>query len=328
MGARILAAIAAVAMIVGAVVVRARLDDDGALSTGTSALKLVCATELQAVCDSLAGPDVSVTVEPAAVTAARLQSVDAEDAGIDGWVAPGPWGEIVDSARNPSAGRLFADAKEPLARSPLVLAVWKDKRGALNCAEPINLGCVGDAVNAERFRLGVAADDEAEGVLADAALGAGHLNNSDFATNDIDETDLAAWLTTVDQNADRVGRNPGGRSVSELLTFGTAVADGFLTIEAEAGPEVAQAARRNQLDLLYVAPVATADVLFAARPGGRGNDLRERVDSDRVRDVLSASGWRVTGKTPVAGIDVSKRLPGTDGLPSGGVLHALMDITR
>lgn len=328
MGARILAAIAAVAMVVGAVVVRARLNDDGAPSTGSGALKLVCATELQAVCDALASADVSVTVEPAAVTAARLESVESENAGIDGWIAPGRWGEIVDSARNPSAGRLFADAKEPLARSPFVLAVWKEKRSALNCAEPLNLGCVGDAVNAGRFRLGVAPDNEAEGLLADAALAVGHTKNSDFATNDITETDLAAWLTTVDQNADRVGRNPGGRSVSELLTFGTAVADGFLTTEADAGPEFAQAARRNQLDLLYVDPVATADVTFSPRPGSRGKDLRERLDSDRVRDVLSTLGWRVAGKTSVAGIDAGKRLPGTDGLPSGGVLHALIEITR
>ncbi|MEY2469084.1 MAG: hypothetical protein QOF21_1782, partial [Actinomycetota bacterium] len=246
----------------------------------------------------------------------RLKSIDADDAVIDGWLTPGPWGEIVDAARTPSADTLFDPSGDALARSPFVLAVWKDKRARLACADPVDLGCVGDAVSARGFRLAAAADDQAEGVLVDAALGAGHIKNPNFATNDLGETDLADWITGVDANVDRVSRNPGARSFTEMLTFGSAVAEGFLSTEAAIGPAFATAAKRGQLDLISVVPVATADVLYAPRRGDRGKRLGEIVRGARVVDALGASGWRVKG------------LSGGDGLPSAGVLQALRDITK
>jgi hypothetical protein len=168
MARRLLALIAAVAMIAIAIAIRDRGDDKA--SGGTGALQLVCATELEAVCAALDGTSgVEVTVEPAVVTARRLRTASPEDAGVDGWLAPGPWGEIVDVSRATSAEQLFADAGAPLARSPFVLAVWKNKRAALQCNEPVDFGCIGDATITRGFRLGVASDDQAEGLLADAA---------------------------------------------------------------------------------------------------------------------------------------------------------------
>jgi hypothetical protein len=178
------------------------------------------------------------------------------------------------------------------------------------------------------FRLGVAADDQAEGVLADAALSAGHAKNSHFATNDLDETDLSDWLAAVDTNTDRVSRNPGGRSFTELLTFGAAAADGYLSTEADVGPQFARAAKRSELDLLYVTPVATADVQLAVRPGKRGDRINAIMRSERVRQLLQANGWRVPGLAPAAGINATPRLPADDGLPSAGVLAALRAITK
>jgi hypothetical protein len=318
---RVLALVAAAAMVLGALAVRDRLDnDDSGGATGSGALKLVCASELQAVCDAIGG-DVEVTIEPAWVTADRLQSVTPDEAGIDGWLAPGPWGEVVDTSRGPSAEELFEDADEPLARSPFVLAVWKGKRAVLSCGNPVEFACVGDAVIARGFRLGMAADDQAEGGLADAALGAGHVKNADFATNDLTETDLSDWLAAVDVATDDVGRNPGGRSFTELLTFGQAAADGYLATEAAIKPQFDAAARRGELDLVTLSPTATADVLFARRPGSRGDRLRDVVRGDAVRDALRANGWRVDASG-------SPRLPATDGLPSAGVLLALRGITR
>jgi len=323
MAARFLALVAAVVMVVGAVVARDRLDDGDKDETAerSGRLELVCATELQPVCDAIdaAESGVNVTVEAATTTADRLKSVDADDAVIDGWLTPGPWGEIVDASRAPSAGTLFDRPGDALARSPFVLAVWKDKRARLACADPVDLGCVGDAVSARGFRLGAAADDQAEGVLVDAALGTGHIKNANFATNDLGETDLADWITGVDANVDRVGRNPGGRSFAEMLTFGSAVADGFLSTEAEVSPQLATAAKRDQVDLVQLVPVATADVRFAPRLGDRGKRLGEIVRGDRAREALRSSGWRVDGRPP---------LPDDDGLPSAGVLQALRDITR
>jgi hypothetical protein len=306
-------------MVLGAVVIRDRLDDDDSGSGARSgALALVCATELRAVCDAIDADegDVDVTIEPAAMTADRLQSVDPEGAKIDGWLAPGPWGEIVDSARAPSAGDLFATPGQPLARSPFVVVVWKDKRALLACADPVDLGCLGEAVIKRGFRLGTAPDSQAEGVLADAALGAGHIKNPDFATNDLNESDLSDWIASVDTNVDRVTRSPGGRSVTELLTFGPAGADGFLATKAVADAQLAGAANRTQLDQVATVPTATADVLFSPRPGSRGERLTAIVRGDRVRQLLEANGWRTAGT------------PSSDGLPSAGVLAALREVTK
>jgi hypothetical protein len=328
MARRLLALFAAVGMVAVALAVRNQRDEGGAgHSTASGRLQLVCATELAAVCDGINAAGIDVTIEPATVTADRLHSADADDPGIDGWLAPGRWGAVVDSARSSSAGHLFARAGEPLARSPFVLAVWKDKRAALACATA-DLGCVGDAVTTRGFRLGVAADDQAEGVLTDAALGAGHAKNSNFATNDLDETDLSDWLAAVDANTDRVSRNPGGRSFTELLTFGAAAADGYLSTEADVGPQFVRAAKRSQLDLLYVAPVATADVLLSVVTGKRGDRLNDVVRSERIRKLLQANGWRVEGLSLVAGVNTTPRLPADDGLPSAGVLQAVRAITK
>jgi hypothetical protein len=316
MAARLLALLAAVAMVTGAIAVRNRVGDDNGGGGGSGSLHLVCASELATVCDALDHGDVEVTIEPAAVTADRLHGAKADTNDIDGWLAPGPWGEMVDTARAPSAGKLFAAPGAALARSPLVLAVWKDKRSRLGCADPVDAGCIGDAVIARGLRLGTPADDQATGVLVDAALGAGHIKNPNFATNDLDETDVADWLSAVDLKADGVGRNPGGRSFTELLSFGEASADGYLSTEAEIGPQLAGAARRGQLDVVNVTPAATADVLFFPRIGARGGRLAGIVRTDRVRELLRAAGWRLTGLAP------------DDGLPSAGVLQAIREVTK
>lgn len=332
MASRVFAFLAAVVMVVGAVAIRARInghDDNGGTAARSGALQLVCAAELQTTCDAITAsePGVTVTVEPAATTADRLKSVDRDAATIDGWLTPGPWGEIVDASRAPSAGKLFASSDAALARSPFVVAVWKDKRARLGCPEPVDLACLGDAVTARGFRLGAPGDGQAVGVLIDAALGAGHIKNPDFATNDLTETDLSDWLTGVDTSVDRVTRDPGGRSFAEMLTFGSAVAEGYLSTEAEVGPELARAAKRGQLELTYVTPAATADVLFAPRAGDRGKRLSQVVRSERTLDALRTAGWRVTGRAGVAGVGTTPQLPRNDGLPSAGVLEAVREVT-
>jgi len=318
MAARVFAFVVAIAMVLGAIAIRGALDDDGGGDDGPAQLRLVCATELAAVCEAFdkAEPAVRVTIEAAAVTANRLISATPADAGIDGWLAPGPWGAIVDAGRGTAAEALFAGTGAALARSPFVLAVWKTSRALLGCADPADLACVGDAVRARGFRLGAAADDQAEGVLADAALAAAHAKNPDFATNDLSETDLSDWLTVVDTSMDRVGGNPGGRSFTGLLAFGPAAADAFLGTEAVIAPQLASAARRSELDVATVVPGAAADVLVSPRIGDRGERLARLVRTDRVLAALRANGWQ------------SPRSGENDGLPSAGVLQALRDLTK
>src|SRR5688572_18335459 len=97
---RLFAFAAAVAMVLIAVGVRDRIDNGDGGGGGSGALRLVCATELRAVCEALDdSDDVEVVVEAAWATADRLKSVEPDDAEVDGWLAPGAWGEVVDASR-------------------------------------------------------------------------------------------------------------------------------------------------------------------------------------------------------------------------------------
>ncbi|MDQ4133181.1 MAG: hypothetical protein M3179_08260, partial [Actinomycetota bacterium] len=79
---RVLAVLAAVAMVAGAVVVRSRLDDGD--SDGVAG-RLTCGPELEAVCERLRrdqGDGLTIVVEPAGVTAERLAAAPG-DPGLD-----------------------------------------------------------------------------------------------------------------------------------------------------------------------------------------------------------------------------------------------------
>ena len=124
--------VGAVAMIVGALVVRGRLDDEN-VDAG-QVYRLVCAADLDRVCADLddAFPGrVDVTVEGAGATADRLRRLDG-DPELDGWLVADPWPALVDEARRAgSLPPLFATEAAPLARSPLVIVAWKDRAAAL-----------------------------------------------------------------------------------------------------------------------------------------------------------------------------------------------------
>ena len=96
---RVLAVVAAAAMIAGALFVRSALDDRK--EEKGRVYSLVCAEDLAPACDEVrnAYPGrVDVTIEPAGVTADRLVGAD-DDPGLDGWLVTAPWREIVDGAR-------------------------------------------------------------------------------------------------------------------------------------------------------------------------------------------------------------------------------------
>ena len=144
---RVLAVVAAAAMIAGALFVRSALDDRK--EEKGRVYSLVCSDDLAPACDEVrsAYPGrVDVTIEPAGVTADRLVRAE-DDPGVDGWLVTAPWREIVDGARR-SRGQtpIFGDAPPPLARSPLVLVAGKDRADALapRCS-PLTWKCLGEA---------------------------------------------------------------------------------------------------------------------------------------------------------------------------------------
>ena len=86
-----------------------------------------------------------------------------------------------------------------------------------------------------------------------------------------------------------------------------------------------EAAGRDGFRVLYPAPVTTAD-LVAVPIGDAGDDADELAGDGALRQALAESGWRVDGEPAAEGVDTSVELPDDDGLPSGGVVQALLDL--
>ena len=307
---RLLAVVAAVAMVAGSIAIRSRLDrreEDRA-----NPLRVVCASELGTVCDVLRRTSAQVTVEPAPRTADRLGR--AEDAEIDGWLAPAPWPQIVDGRRRP-AGLLplFGEVSPPLARSPLVLVVNKTVR----CSGDLGWKCLGDLAVAGQAKPGLPhPGDDGLGVLVLGDATAAYFGRSaDLTRSDLDDTGFARWFSAVVNATPR--SFSGGSRLEEMLATGTAVYDAVGTIEAEAAPvlERSAAAVRNRVDLLYPEPMATVDVVLA----GSGGRLREVAGGEAVRKALADAGWRLDARTTNTGPPLAP----ANNLPPPGFLDAL-----
>ena len=324
MAARIAALVVAVAMVITAIAVRARWDDDNGGSGGdgdgrSGPLRLVCAPEVERACEAIAeeaGEDVEVVVEQAGATADRLASgADTGAADLDGWLVPGPWPEIVDTLRS---GRpaLFAPAGAPIAHGRAGLVIWNDRHARLaqHCGGAVTWACVGDVAGREWTdaggdanwgRVRFALRDPASTAAGLAVLGAGTagvFGRTDVVLLDLDDERFGTWLANL-------ARARVAIDLERMLTQGPAAAAGLATLDAVASPVLASAARRDQVRLIYPAPVATVGVVLARVPGGRGDRLRELVDA-HGSGALRASGWGA---------------PAGAGLPSPGLLHALRE---
>jgi hypothetical protein len=309
----------------------------------TTVLRLVCATELAAVCERLGddGSRVDVTVEAAGATADRL--VRAEDGPeLDGWLVSAPWPEIVDGARRARAlPPLFGPPEAPLARSPLVLVVWKDRAAVLapRCeGGQVGWRCLGDAAATPGgwpalggrpewgpFKPGhgdATTDDVGLLVLGQAV--AAFMGRSDLSTADLDDAGFERWFTALERAVPASATSPLG----SMLVTGPAAYDAVGTTEAEARPLLERSARGRDLALLYPSPMATADLVLAtpeASPAGRR--LRQAVAGDTGRRALADAGFRVAGVRDAATAG-APALPATSVLPSPGLLDAIRSRAR
>jgi hypothetical protein len=307
---RILAVIGALGMVFGAYVFRYGMPggdgggtDDGGGGRGDGGA-LVCAAELgEDVCAALGD---GVTVEPAATTAKRLLAARGlGDAGITGWVAPGPWPAMVDSGRSLSSKpALFAaGARIGLSSTPLVAVARKGQLPA-GC-DPVAWKCLGDAAQDPTFRLGGDPATTSSGVFVRAAALAGYFGRADYATNDLDE-DVGArpWLDNVNGRLAAAAGFGAGSLQSFVLQQGSARA--YLTTGATA----AGVAGGGQFHVRTPAPAAKVVAAFtpAATRGAR-------IDAGAVRKALRAAGWADAQPSAT-----------DEGLPSPGVLLALSEV--
>ena len=336
MAARVLALLAAVAMVVGAVVLRDRMDEDAERSSTT--LRLVCSTELAPVCDALVaddGTDVDATVEAAADTAERLSALGpGETAPLDGWLVAGPWPTIVADARERDGRERQVTSGPVLARSPVVLAVWPDREGVLkrHCPDAaVGWRCLGDNAGMPWASLpdgraewgpvkpGHRPTSDALGLAVLGAATAGYFRSAELSAAELATDEYRSWLTRLERAIP--GRTPP--TIDTMLVRGPSAFDAVGTIEAEAGPLLFRSARDPKPSLLYPDPVATADVVLGTTGGRAAELLGELVSGAVGRRALAGAGWRVRGEKLAPGIPAGLQLPDTSGLPSPGVLDAL-----
>jgi hypothetical protein len=311
---RLVALGVAIALVVIALVVRNGIDNRSSGASGK--LRLVCAPELEAVCNKL-GSDVDVKTEDPGTTADAL--VKAGDASFDGWLTPGPWPQIVEATRNGLPPILKVSA--PLARSRIGLAVWGDRLGVLLTFCPnkqLTWRCLGDAAARGQWsalggpttwgqvKFGFPdASTDATGLAALGTATVGYFGKADVSSTDLDDGGYRAWLRAL---ATSVADHP---SLDDLLIRGAAEAAGAVTLEAVGKPLIDSSARSPKPTLTYPLPVASADVVLGSANTDRGRRLAALIEGDTIA-TLTANGWTAA--------------PGPSGLPDAGLLDALRGV--
>ncbi len=303
---RIGAAVVAVALIVGAVVLRrAVLDGDDATSqaattppTSTAAAgELVCVTELGALCRTLAPqlPDLTIRVEDAGVTLDALAALpDGETAPL--WLTIQPYPEMVDSLRAGARLQPLGGSVEALAASRLAVALPTDGRAdvlAAVCAEEPLWRCIGNHAGAPwtdfggepdwrtvRPSLGLV-DRQAVALASLAVAVAGYLGTPDVAS--------AAWES--DPAFTPWFSRLSGAVPTSTLSAGTPLATmvvkaGALDIAATADEEVA-ALGGDRFAVNYPEPSMWVEAVLATPDGVT---VPAGITAT-LEQALTASGW-------------------------------------
>lgn len=295
MPTRLLALVAAVAMVVGAVALRSRLDQHK--QDTAHPLRLACMAELNDFCQSLVSQNVEVRVEPAGVTADRLAKASGDDAGIDGWVTAAPWPAMVDQARATAGLPALFKGSTALASSTPAMAVLPERYASLQrVCGTVTWKCVGDAAGkqtwpafdpkavpgAVRFAV-VDPADSAVGLTVLAAASSDYFGGrTNLSTADLDDDGYQTWL---------LGLSRARADVTDVNAFLTQpVADVYASIEAEVRPAIARSARLPKPAALYPSPTININAVVAVLPGRAGQRLGSIVTAAKTK--LVASGWR------------------------------------
>lgn len=336
----VLALLVAVAMVAGALLLRSRLDraeppDDGdpdvvVTPSQQGGLRVTCASEVAAACNTL---DAVVTIEDGVTTADRLVAADAPD--VDVWVAPGPLVRLVDEARD-RAGRppLFAETVAPVARSPLVLLVWRDRAEVLTSAcDTVGWACVGDVAAGTWEDIGGETTwgpvkpghgdptRDATGLLVLGQAVAEFIGRPQVSTADFGDDAFLSWLTDLERAVPSFGSGTQ-RPLTQMLTQGPAAYDALGVTEAEAVLALSRSARRDQLQLIYPPAAATFDLVAAGVAPGHASSATMAP----LAGALAEQGWRTTADPPPDLPVEPPALPAEEGLPPAGALDALRGV--
>lgn len=350
---RLAALLGAAFMVAAAFAIREQLDerstsnDSAGSSSGGESVTVVCTTELADVCQAIASDndDVVTRVEPAGTTLATLSSGDFDPAtaDIDAWLTIAPLPHMVAEARE-RLGResTLGEPSEVLARSPLVIAVWNERRDALASSCPagdITWRCIGEVAGLPWTDVGGEPSwgpvkpahpqpiETAEGLTAMAGAVNSWFGNPDYALQDFRQPEFRAWFEQLERAIPEFPPPPRTPLDRMLQTSSPATFDLTGSLEAAAAPDVARSRDRDRMSIIYPSPVVVADVVLVdVRGASAGGRVDELAESDGTLDALARGGWRVTGKPLADGLPPDVELPPGTGLPRPGVLEALRSL--
>ena len=349
---RLLALMAALALVAGAAGARALLDaDDGGGGDGggggsgggggEAAGVVVCVPAVAEVCDALAADrDLEVRIEGDAETIDVLATPEGPGE-LTAWVAPAPSVAMTVEARQ-RAGQAPAlgEPTAPVARSPLVLVGWDDRLAALEgtCGGEVTWRCLGEQADRPWAEAGgeptwgavkPGHDDPgstAVGLLVLGQASASWFGTADFASNDFDDPAFLGWFDRLETTVADLAPPTGGTPLERMLSLGPSTYDAVGTTEAAGGPAVATSRDRERLRVLYPSPTTTVDVVVVGVEGADGEGgVRELFQSDEAATAFAEAGWRAPDTTPAPGVGTDP-LPEDDGTPAPGVLAALRQL--
>jgi hypothetical protein len=281
---RVLAVVAAVGMVVGAVLVRQAIDDeDGEQGADDSAPVVVCSRDLAEACAAL---DASVTIrveDPAVTSAALVEGTLPGD--VDAWITSTAWLEVTEG-RTPQA---LGDARA-IVTSPATVATAPGRHDAIAdlCAGQDMWRCLGDAAGSDwadlgdgshaewrELKVGLTDPDLALGLPVLGSVAAGYFGRTDFATNDLELSEFEIWLANLAAPSSTGDPNPALTLATRPGTYSAAGSVGAV-VEALASRDV----RSIAPEVPVAATIAVASVDGGGLPG-----------TDALRDALEADGW-------------------------------------
>jgi len=284
---RLLAVLAAAAMIVGALWYRGVFDSDGTdpETSGRSdaPIRVLCATEAKVACESAfrSRSDVElIGIEDPGTTADGLASAEGDER-WDIWIVSEPWPQIAMVRAEISSNAIAVSPSTPLASVTLRVAVATGSPAA--ACEPGDAGC---ALTTGR-PAGMPPAATTGGAFGAAAIAAHVLGRSDFATNDLDDGTVQQALEGIAQSAAQQ-REPVARLLAQRGSFDAAVDLGATVPDA-------QKTRATASD---VEPQLVARLVAVAQT----NEAPELPAADGFRTALKRSGWSIAGKPPISGL--------------------------
>lgn len=329
MAKRLFALLLAVGLVLAAIVLRTRLDDDGGDNSTdgptTTAPEgelptVTCATELVAACDALAAQGLArVTIEPAGTTTLALARGDAPP---DAWITIDPLPEIVDARRDRAGEAAVLAEPVPLASSPLVVAGRPERIELLtrHCGGSLTWRCLGELAGEGWDTVGGSTSwgrirpahenpvTSAAGLLVFGNAVASWFGTTDVGTNEFQNDDqFRRWLTQLESSIPFFGdgaTTPFDRLL--LLPEPHAVGTTQAEVRAKAGSQ------SDRVATVYPGPMARADAVLAPAEGRTLSNQEELVVV--ASEALTTSGW--DDPTDAA----------STGLPPAGALEALQTL--